>query len=67
MSFVDAFSAQIVKLEASSREYRVLPEPGGLLDQKEWIMDAYAAVRIARDDYYLWKMKRSQGSRKARK
>jgi len=48
-----------VKLEAAAKEYHVLPRAGGLFDQCAWIMDAFAAVRIAQADFYLWKMKKA--------
>lgn len=53
--FIDEFSAHVVRLESHASTYHVLPSGGGLFDEEQWLMDAFAEVRRARDDYYIWR------------
>jgi hypothetical protein len=58
--FVDDFTAGVVALESDAAAYHVLPSGGGIFDERAWLMDAFRAVRRARDDYYLWKYRKRE-------
>lgn len=57
--FVDDFSGWVVGLESDVSTYHVMPSGGGILDEPEWLLDAFRTVRKATGDYYLWREKKA--------
>ena len=53
----------MVALESDASQYHVLPSGGGMLNEYEYIMEAFRAVRGATGDYYLWRSKKEAGKK----
>ena len=62
--FVDSFSNWVVELESDVATYHAMPSGGGVLDEPEWLLEAFRAVRKASGDYYLWRDKKAAMKRK---
>lgn len=43
--------ADLIELESHCSEYKVLPEDGGILDQLNYIMDAFSEIRGSKAEY----------------
>jgi hypothetical protein len=57
--FADEFSVWVVGLESDVSVYHVMPCGGGILDEPEWLLEAFRSVRKATGDYYLWREKKA--------
>lgn len=64
-SFWDQFVGALIDLERSASEYNVLPYQGGLLDQPQYIIDAFKIIRINDAMYQREKMERDKSEAKA--
>lgn len=50
-SIIDPYLVYLIELEQAAREYHTLPYSGGLLDQPIALLDAFSAIRSARNEF----------------
>lgn len=61
--FVDPLSIYVVELESDVSIYHTMPKGGGILDEPDWLMEAFRSVRKANGDYYIWQRKKAPGGK----
>jgi len=59
-AFVDPLSNFLIELEAAANYYNVLPYEGGLLDQPQYILDAFKIIRRSDNIYQIKKAEKDK-------
>lgn len=50
-AFVDSVMGEFIEMESACKEYKILPHPGGLLDQLNIYLDAFSIIRSEKIRY----------------
>ena len=58
----EPYLSLLITLESACSDYQVLPYPGGLMNQPQFIYDAFQCIRVGRNEYFRvrdeeWKAK----------
>lgn len=66
-AFIDEVLGQFIELESTCKEYKVLPYPGGVLDQPNIILDAFSVIRGEKIKYENFRNKKMMDNLKSDK